>query len=616
VRKAEEVRISLWLERQMKKRYGSRRAAKEQILARYASLVYLGHGRHGFAAASEYYFGKALADYTDADTAKAALLAGLAKSPENYAPSPEDSSAAVKRRNFVLEQMVHNDFLKKEEARRFEAEKVVLAEHTAVKTEAPAVVGAVFHELESLASAHDHEAPIVRGHVQVRTTVDMRVQEIVNAAVEHGLTAYESRHPRRKGEVQGAAVMLRNRDGAVLAQTGGREVYGARRASISDYDRVTDALRQPGSAMKPILYLSAFRRGLLTLDSTVPDEPISVATKGGQKRIANYDGQYKGMIPARQALAESRNAVAIWLAQQVGMAEVLRTARELGLKGELEPYISTALGASEVRLIDLANVFRTMASGILATPHLVHEVLAAGGKPVPLTRQEPRVLSGLGYPLAMIQEGMRGVVRLPGATAHALDGGDFPIQVMGKTGTTNDFRDALFIGSTYGPEGITVAVWVGFDDNRSLGEKESGGRAALPIFKEIVSKAYGRGLLGDPPRFPEPIEHAIDEYLASPGRLGTENQWALQSVEWEGQEGSAPGVAPGTVVGSPVTTGMGQAPTPVLGRIAVEEPTALPTVPLPTEPLPTVALPTVALPTAAPPPAEPTMAPTEEPIAR
>src|SRR4029078_5945453 len=141
----------------------------------------------------------------------------------------------------------------------------------------------------------------------------------------------------------------------------------------TDFNRARQAARQPGSTMKPFVYLAAMRRGVLTLDTSVPDNPISVSVGGGgaPKWIANYDHQFKGMIPARQALAESRNAVAIWLANQVGVRSGMPSARARGCTSPLDPYVSLALGASEVRLVELANVYRAMASGILATPHLV-----------------------------------------------------------------------------------------------------------------------------------------------------------------------------------------------------------------------------------------------------
>ena len=145
-------------------------------------------------------------------------------------------------------------------------------------------------------------------------------------------------------------VVLRNADGAILAEAGGRQVYQDRYTRYSDYNRVTGSLRQPGSALKPLVYLAAFRQGL-DLDTTVPDEPIGVplGANGDVKWIANYDNRFKGPIPIRQALAESRNAVAVWIAREIGVNRVIRTARELGIRTPLQPYVSTALGASEVR---------------------------------------------------------------------------------------------------------------------------------------------------------------------------------------------------------------------------------------------------------------------------
>ncbi len=160
-----------------------------------------------------------------------------------------------------------------------------------------------------------------------------------------------------------------------------------------------------------------------------------------------------------------------------------------------------------------------MASGILAEPHIIDRVTSVAGA---VLYQAPRTGQEIGSTsLTLIQEGLRGVVRLPEGTAHALAGRDFPIPVMGKTGTTSDFRDALFIGSTYGPQGITVAIRIGFDDNRELGDKETGGRAALPIFREIMLRVYQQQLAGPVPEFPYEIERRIDQYLARRAALRT-----------------------------------------------------------------------------------------------
>jgi penicillin-binding protein 1A len=518
-RKTEEIRLSLWIEEEMRRRYGSRDQAKREIFARYASFIYLGNGRYGFAAASEYYFGKPLSRYTPDDAAEAALLAGIGKSPGEYAPTP-GAERPLRRRNAILGLMARDGSISESQAQRFRAEPIRLSERSLVKTEAPGAIASVLTELALRGGTRFTVEDLLQGRISVHSTVDGRAQTIVNEALEHGLALYEKRHRRSKGLIQGSAVVLRNADAAILAETGGRREFKNRSTLYSDFNRVTGSLRQPGSAWKPMVYLAAFRRGL-DLDSTVPDAPISVPMggDGAVKWIANYDHRFKGPIPVRQALAESRNAVAVWLAREVGISEVNRTARGLGIRTPLHPYISTALGASEVRLLELASAYRAMASGLPAEPHVIARVTDASGEVVLYAAPgaAPRSVSGgpSAAELSLIQEGLRGVVRLPDGTAHALDSPDFPIAVMGKTGTTSSFRDALFVGSTYGPQGITVAVRIGFDDNRTLGEKETGARAALPVFREIMMRIYQDGIAGPPPRFPDDLEARIDAYLAT-----------------------------------------------------------------------------------------------------
>jgi len=204
--------------------------------------------------------------------------------------------------------------------------------------------------------------------------------------------------------------------------------------------------------------------------------------------------------------------VAVWLAREIGVRSVIRAAREMGIRTPLQPYISTALGASEVCLLELAGAYRAIASGVLADPFVIGRVTDASGEGRYEAPRDVRAIQSAG--LRGIQEGLRGVVRLPGGTAAVLNRRDFPVPVMGKTGTTSDFRDALFVGSTYGTSGITVAVRIGFDDNRPLGRGETGGRAALPIFREIMLRIYQDQLVGPAPRFPSSIESGIDQYVA------------------------------------------------------------------------------------------------------
>lgn len=515
VRKLEEIRLSLWVENEMQAHFGSKRRAKEEILARYASLIYMGNGQYGFEAAAQYYFGRPLATFTTDDADKAALLASIAKSPHNYAPGAKNTGRILQRRNQSLALMAANGFIspdRLQEARQRPIDPPV--RHKNKTFPGPAVVGNTLDELKGFAAGFGIE-DLRNGRIQVYTTVDSRVQQIVDAALEYGLARYEKRHPAARGLIQGSVVVLKNRDARILAETGGRQFYQDRSNSYNDFNRVTKSLRQPGSAMKPIVYLAAFQQGIFHLDSLIPDDPISVLDGGNMKEkwISNYDGQFKGLIPLREALAESRNAATIWITRQIGIESVIWTAQGLGIQTPLKPYVTTALGASEVNLLELANAYRTMASGIFARPHIIQKVVYDSAGKASGNEHDGAPAAVNLYALALVQEGLRGTVRLPTGTAHALAAGNFPIPVMGKTGTTNDFRDALFVGSTYGPEGITVAVRIGFDDNRSLGDKETGGRVALPVFREIMLGIYQRRLAGSVPAFPALMEHHITNYL-------------------------------------------------------------------------------------------------------
>jgi penicillin-binding protein 1A len=311
LRKLEEVRLSLWLEEEMGRRYGTRERAKREIFSRYASFIYLGSGRYGFGAGSEYYFDRPLRGYRMKDAGNAALLAGIGKSPRDYAPRAGDPRPQ-RRRDEILALMARNGYISEDLARRGQAEPVRVARHAVAKTEAPSAIGHVLDELAQRGGSRFVIEDLFQGKILVRSTVDDRVQTVANVALEHGLTLYENRHPRARGLIQGSVVVLGNADGAVLAEVGGRQMYKLSPQHYSDYNRVTGSRRQPGSAMKPLVYLAAFRRGL-TLDTIVPDEPIAVplGSAAGVKWISNYDNLFKGPIPLRQALAESRNAVAV-----------------------------------------------------------------------------------------------------------------------------------------------------------------------------------------------------------------------------------------------------------------------------------------------------------------
>jgi penicillin-binding protein 1A len=518
LRKREEIRLSLWIEEAMAAQFGSKRRAKEEIFARYASFVYMGNGQYGFARAAQYYFGRYLSTFTAADADAAAVLASIAKSPRDYAPTAQNAAPVLRRRNQTLALMAAEGFISADQLTAARLKPLTVAPRRLPKAFQSSAV--VSHVLQELTAVHPELGveDLLQGRINVSSTVDVRIQRIVNEALERGLAQYETRHSQYRGMTQGSVVVLKNRDGSILAEAGGRDMYQGRQTTYSDFNRASASLRQPGSTMKPMVYLAAFRRGDFTLDTLVPDEPISVpnGSAADVKWIANYDGRFKGLIPMREALAESRNAVAIWITARVGIDAVLRTANSVGVKTTLQRYATTALGASEVNLLELATAYRTIASGVLAPPYVIQRVVGDSGDPLEqeIPRARPATVREDG--LALIQEGLRGVVRMPTGTAHALDSRAFPIAVMGKTGTTNEFRDALFVGSTYGIDGITVAVRIGFDDNRSLGAGETGGRVAMPVFRDLMLKVYGDKLVGPVPRFPVVMEQNITSYLNRP----------------------------------------------------------------------------------------------------
>ena len=245
-RKLEEMRLSLWVEEEMQKRFGSKRRAKEEILARYASFVYMGNGQYGIARAAEYYLGRSIATFTLDDADKAALLAGIPKSPRSYAPSAKETNRILRRRNQILTLMAVNGFISPERVREAQQRPIqAVAWHRDKKLQAAAVVENVLRELKAR-NADLSVEDLLQGHINVFSTVDVRVQQIIVEALEHGLKLYEKRHPSSKGLIQGSVIVLRNRDAGILAETGGRQFYKGRYASYSDFNPLRSPCGSPG----------------------------------------------------------------------------------------------------------------------------------------------------------------------------------------------------------------------------------------------------------------------------------------------------------------------------------------------------------------------------------
>jgi penicillin-binding protein 1A len=263
--------------------------------------------------------------------------------------------------------------------------------------------------------------------------------------------------------------------------------------------------------MKPLVYLAAFESGM-DLDTPVPDEPIGVPV--GRRRRPQVDRQLRQPVqgpdpdpPGPGRVAQRRGRVDHARDRR---EEVIRTAHQMGIRTPLQPYISTALGASEVRLLELADAYRAIASGVAAEPHVIDRVT----DPPAVLYEAPRARGrSAPRPCARSRKGS-GAWCVSRRHRPQPDARDFPIPVMGKTGTTSDFRDALFVGSTYGTQGITVAVRIGFDDNRPSGRRKPAGARRCRSSARSCSASTRTSSSGPPPRFPREIEDGIDRYLA------------------------------------------------------------------------------------------------------
>jgi penicillin-binding protein 1B len=455
-----------------------RRYTKEEILEAYLNEVYFGHhdglAIRGVGRAAQVFFGK---DVSQVDLDEAALLAGIIRGPNLYSPT-RNPERATERRNLVLDVMLD--------------QKVITAEAHATARQAPLQAreaaqrtrsGRYFVDLvfQQLVATHGRQA-VQRG-MSVFTTLDMDLQRKAEEAVAKGLGRLERDYPYIAGQdapLQAALVALDPRTGEILALVGGRD-YGS-----SQFNRAVNARRQPGSSFKPVVALAALagREGGHTLATMLQDEPFSVETPAGLWEPSNYDGKFHGEVTIREALERSLNVPFARLGMEVGPERIAATGRKLGLESRLKPVPSLALGASEVTPLEMARAFGVLAAGGYRSDlHTTLGVLDAEGEV--LSRYE--IAGKQVYTPAetyLVTSALRGAVER--GTGRSLRTWGFRGPVAAKSGTTNDFRDAWFIGYT---PSLAVAVWVGYDDGRST--KLSGARAALPIFALFMRAARG-----------------------------------------------------------------------------------------------------------------------------
>jgi len=448
-RKIEELILALWLEM---------RLSKPDILELYLNRVYFGAGVYGVEAASRRFFEKGARELT---LGEAAVLAGLLKAPSRYSPA-WNPNLARERGQMVLAKMVEAGFVSSGEAEANSTAEVRFADWHVMRgdTGVEYAVEAALDQLQMLIGGND-------GEIVIETTIDANLQRRAQQIVLNLLTT-------EGGAVDAtqAALVLLDSKGGIAAMVGGKSY------AESQFNRALRARRQPGSAFKPFIYLTALESGL-TPESVVKDAPI--VHKGWTPR--NFDGRYSGFVTLREALARSLNTAAVRLALTVGVAKAAQTAHRLGITSELRPDATLALGTSEVTLLELTGAYGALASGgRLIEPHIVTVIRSGRGR-VLYRRPGPTAETVVAPQHAGALNDMLNAALIFGTGRGAA----LPLHpACGKTGTTQDFRDAWFIGYT---AHFTGGVWVGNDDRRPM-KRVAGGTLPARIWREVMLLAH------------------------------------------------------------------------------------------------------------------------------
>jgi penicillin-binding protein 1A len=446
-RKLQEVELALWLER---------KHSKAEILELYLNRVYFGSGAYGVEAAAQRYFGKSAKNVT---LPEAAMLAGLVKSPSRLAPN-RNPEGAEKRAQTVLTAMADAKFITEPQAQ-------IAIGHPSYNVKA-AGAGTVNYVADWIGEVLDDLVGQIDQNIVVETSIDPKLQSIAEASIIDELAAKSV-----KFNVSQGALVAMTPDGAVRAMVGGRNY------ADSQYNRAVTAKRQPGSAFKPFVYLTAIEAGM-TPETIRQDAPLDV--KGWKPE--NYSHEYFGAVTLTQALAMSLNTVAVRLGLEVGPKNVARTAYRLGISSKLDANASIALGTSEVSLTELVGAYAPFANGGRGVaPHVVNKIRTVEGNKVLYARPadalgqviEPRHVAMMN---TMMQEtllsGTARKAEIPGWSA------------AGKTGTSQDFRDAWFIGYT---ASLVTGVWLGNDDN-SPTKKATGGGLPVEVWTRFMKTAH------------------------------------------------------------------------------------------------------------------------------
>ena len=461
------------------------RYTKQEILLLYLNQIYFGSGAYGVEAASQIYFGKHARDLT---VAECALLAGIPRSPKYYSPFKSPQSA-VGRRAYVLNRMAAAGIISRAQAD--EAKRTPLPFDLSVKTGGPAP-----YFIEYVRQKVDERfgsSILYSGGLNIYTSINDDLQSYAEQAVAEGILNIESRHKRHvRSPLQAALLAIEPATGRIRAMVGGRDF------SQSQFNRTLQALRQPGSAFKPVIYAAALDRGFGASD-ILDDSPLTIKLDRNKDwSPENFSRTYQGKVTLRNALIQSLNVPTIRLLENIGVNETIQYARKLGIKSTLKPYLSLALGSSDMTLADLTAVYAVFANhGISMEPVSILSITDNTGRvlysndALPTQAIDPETAF-------LITNLLRGVIE-HGTGWKARELGR---PAAGKTGTTNDYRDAWFIGYT---PSLVAGVWVGYDDQTSIGYRETGARAALPIWLAFMKKAND--------------DHAPEDFISPEGIL-------------------------------------------------------------------------------------------------
>ncbi len=466
-RKIQEMILAVWLEAKY---------SKDEILEIYLNRVYLGAGTYGVEAASRRYFGKSVRYIT---LSEAAILAGLLKAPSRYAPtrSPE---LAEERANLVLNAMVNAGFLSAID-RQLAVDEPPTLVHRSRASGTNYIADWVSDLLPGFVGATDVD-------IVVETTIDLDLQAAAEIAVRNILDEHGA--DRNAGQ---AALVAIGTNGEVRALVGGRSYAG------SEFNRVIDAHRQPGSAFKPFVYLAAMEAGL-TPDTIRRDERISY----GDWSPANYSNEYDGDMTLRNALSRSVNTVAVRLAREVGINNVISTARRLGITGTMDANLSLALGTAEVSLYELTAAFVPFANGGFGIlPHVISRIRTASGDVL-----YERSGSGPGRVIAPEHVSMMNDMLVETVRAGTGRRAAITWTAAGKTGTSQESRDGWFIGYT---ADLAAGVWVGNDDATPT-NRVTGGNLPAMIWQNFMAAVHEGRLPQDLPGYPPPLPQEIPQF--------------------------------------------------------------------------------------------------------